>query len=735
MEKQKNFLDDIAMEKPESYKEEVFIPARKGPGRIIAVIVTLLILAAIIFLMQQIGKATIPDMSGWQLSEVQDWISKYHENTILNGVYSKEVQLNGIISQDIEAGKKIDKNTTLTITYSLGADPDESITVPDLKNMSLSDINSWISDNQLSGVTIQTEGSEIIPKDSVISLEYVEGSQEQFLRKYRMVIYVSTGAENMDETIEMTDLYGKTRAELMQWSQENQIQVDIKEEFNQYVDYDKVFEQSIKTDTKITHNDVVSVTISRGKAIKLPDFTGMARSEASDLATLNGISVFYKLVVSTQEADTVLSQDVEAGTEIDGQQVVTLEVAKEDGKSIVPNFAGLTMNEANSLGNLYGIKLFVKNSDEFANNGIVASQSEAAGTKIEEGQIVTITLKKSEDQVVVPDFTGISKNEATIMAQNLGIELLFNEVEITKAKNQTVISQSIKAKAKASQGDTILLDIAVNSGIQAVEVFDMGLKEIQAWAAGKGVNLNVIDFYNSIFPTGNIYYQDIDGGDYIPSNKVLTIYRSLGLVMADNFVGKTKADILSWRDEVNNKGADIKLLFYDDNNTAKSKGVITQQNIYGDLVKINQTISVWVSTSDNGVMIKDFTGANADDLKLWCDTNNVPYIITDCYSDTVAAGTLFGQNYMDTFLPKDQYLRIYNSLGKIYLSDFTNQTKSSLLDWQKDVNSKMGNIKINFIGDYSGTVDTGKIISQSIKDAEIGLDETITVIYSLGLVR
>lgn len=731
MEKPKNFLEDIASEKPESYQEEVFIPAHRGPGRIFAAVAALLIISVIIFIWLQIGKVTVPVMAAWQLSEVQDWVSKHHDNTVLNGVYSKEVAQNGIISQDVEAGKKINKDSTLTVTYSLGADPNEAVAIPDLKSMSLTDIQSWISDNQMSGVTIQYENSDIIAKDSVISLEYVEGSQDQFLRKNRMIIYVSSGPESTDQTVTMPDLYGTTRAALMQWSQENQIPVDIKEEFNNYVDYDKVFEQSIKTDTKITRDDTVSVTISRGKMIKTPDFIGISRTEATDMATLYGVNVFYKLVVSSEEADTVLSQDVATGTEIDGQQLVTLEVAKTDGKSVVPDLVGLTQNEANSLANLYGIKLFVENSDDF-NNGIVDTQSVKSGTKIDEGQVITVSLKENKNVIEVPDFTGMTKNEATIAAQDLNLTLLFNDVETTKAENQIVMDQSIKAKTKVGTDETILLNIAANSGIKAEKVFDMNLKQVQAWAAENGVNLNEIDFYNSDFAAGVLYYQDINSGDYIPSSKIFTVYRSLGLVMADNFIGKTKADILNWRDDVNSKGANINLVFSDDKNTPKAKGTITDQSIYGDLVKLNATIQVWVAFSDDGVLMPNFTGYLADNFKLWCAANNIPYSITDSYSDTDEAGTLFGQNYVDAYLPKNEYLRIYNSLGKIYLKDFTNQSRSSMIDWQKDVNNKNGNLTINFTGEFSSTVDEGNIIYQSSADTDIDIGETITVIYSLG---
>jgi beta-lactam-binding protein with PASTA domain len=671
-------------------------------------------------------------MSDWQLEEVQTWAAKNHENTFLNGVYHNEAVQNSILSQDIDPGIKIKNNSALSVTYSLSADPEEAIELPDFKTMTLSEIKTWISDNQMSGVTIKYETSEVIPKDQVINYEFIEGSLEEFLRKNRMIIYVSTGTEDMDETFEMPDLYGKTRAEVMQWAKEQQTQVTILEIFNEYVGYGLVFEQSIMEDTKITRKDKITVSISRGKPILVPDFFGMSRSEAAELANIYGISVFFKLNISSNEVDTVICQDIAQGTEIDQRQIITVEIAKKEGIIMVPDFTGLTPTEANTLAGLYGIKVFLRNHDTVGDSSRVSSQSIAPGKKIDENQFVTLELVENKYEVAVPDFVGMSKNEAVVLAKNKNIELIFSEVETTETQNQTVIRQDRSANELIEPNDSILLTIAVNSGIKAEYMWSMSLKEAQAWASQNGIVLNVIDYYNSEYPAGLLYSQDCDPKEWIPANKVLTVYHSLGFVMADNFIGKTKAEIIKWRDEVNSKGASIVLSFLVDTNTTKGKGEITNQSILEELVELNKTISVWVSNSDNGVLIKNFEGTDLEDFKLWCDTNKVPYIVTDSYSDICEEGTLFGQNYTDTYLPKDEHLRIYHSLGKLYVKDFTNQTKSTIVEWQREANKKGAKLKIVFVEEYTFNVEKGRIIYQTVMDTEVDQNTSIVVAVSLG---
>ncbi|MDF2941281.1 MAG: serine/threonine kinase [Herbinix sp.] len=633
VEKQKNFLEDLSKEKPESFREEVFVPVQKRPGRIIATLIAIVIVIIFFTFILQLSKITVPDMSKWQLEDVQNWVTKYHDNTQLNGVYNKDISQNIVISQDIKPGKKLKKNQTFTITYSLGADPQEAIVLPEIKNMSLTEIKTWISDNQLGGISIKYETSEVIQKDKVITYEFVDGSAEEFLRKNRMAIYVSSGSEDMSETFQMPDFYGKTRAEVTQWAKEQQIEVTIQEVFNEYVEYGKVFEQSIKKDTKITRKDLITVDISRGKSIQMPEFLGMSRSEATELATIYGMNVFFKLEVSNEEVDTVIRQDIAEGTEIDQKQMITLQIAKEEGKILVPNFTGLNQAEVNNLAGLYGLKVFLRNLEEAGANGIVTSQSIASGERIKEKQIVTLEFKESKT-VTIPNFIGMTKNEATVLAKNLSIDLIFNEVETTKTLNQTITNQNIKANNQIGVGESVLLTLAINSGIRVKNMWNMSLKEAQAWATQKGITLNVVDNYNSEYSAGELYYQDCNANEWLPIGKILTVYHSLGFVMVEDFIGKTKSDILKWRDEINSKGANIELSFTDDTNTAKEKGVITGQSIKGELVALDRSIRVWVSATDNGVLIKNFDGAELEDFKLWCDINDIPYIVKDYYSDT-----------------------------------------------------------------------------------------------------
>jgi Uncharacterized protein conserved in bacteria len=732
MSKQQNFLEELSDKKPESYQEEVFVAAHFNPGRLIVPIIILLFGVAAFLVIVHLGDVTVPDLSDWQLNDIQTWVSKHHDNTLLKGVYSREKEVNCVISQDIKAGTKISRNKTLTVTYSLGADPEEYIKIPDLMKMSSSEIKKWIEDNQLTQATVKSEESDVVPKDTVINYELRDGTEKEYQRKNRLIIYLSSGSASLNETFQMPDLSGKTKTDVQQWAKQQQITIKYKEVFNQDVAYGKVFAQNIEKNTKITRKDTIEVSLSRGKEITVPDFTGMTRSEAQELATLLGISAFFKLIVSKEEPDTVLNQDIAAKTIIDQKQYLTFEVAKKEGKIIVPNFIGLTSSEVNSLAALYGMKVFIKNAEKTGSSGIVAVQSEVPGKIVQDDTIVRLQLKEN-DAVTVPDFIGLSQNKATQLAKNLGIELIFNEKEAMNAENKTVISQDTKAKRKLKTGGTILLSIAINSGIKAENLEDMSLEEAKAWAIQLGITLNVVDSYSDTRKSGKLYDQDCDSGKWIPSNKVLTVYHSLGLVFVPNLIGKTKTDIKSWLDEINSKGAGVRAVYTDDLDTAKSKGTVTSQSVSENLVPLDEKIIFGVSSSDNGLLIKNFEGSNAEDFKLWCKDHSIPYIMKECYSDTLEKDVLYGQNYKDTYLPENTNLRISCSLGKVYVKDFTGCQKSEMTNWQKEVNDKNANIELMFLYEPSMTYAKGSVIYQNIMNQEVSLKTTIMVTLSSGM--
>ena len=732
MEEKSSFLNELTRQKPESFQEESFVPVRKSRVRLFAGLALASAAALITFFLMN-RSVPVPDMSGWSLDEITRWANQNHANTTMKGVYSMDTAADAFISSQPDANTGLKKNDALAVTYSLGPNPDELIVLEDFSTMTVQEVQAFIDSNKLTGVSLKYEYNEIVPKDSVISYELIDGSKERFLRKNRISIYISKGAQQGDYTFKMPNFIGRTKGEAMLWSLENQVEVELKEEFSDYFDYGAIYKQSIKKDTQMTRSEKIVLYLSRGKPREVPDFIGMQKSQITELASLLGLSVGFVYQSDKGTAETALRQDTLPGTQIDVSQKILVTLSKRPDTFEVPDFSGLSAKEAESLAALEGIKVFVKNREGLATSGTekVLEQVPAAGVLSSKDTPVTLVVSSTKGNSLLPDFTGLTRSQATALAKNLSIEVVFNEVSATEAPNNTVTGQSGEAGSPIEAQQALLLDIAVNSGIEVKDLSSLSREEALAWASEKGAVITLVDTYSDTRKAGILYGQTQTTG-YLPQSGRLTLYHSLGPVSVSDFTGKTKPEIIAWQKEVNSKGASVALNFKEDPDSGKAYGTILSQSHKNDLVKLNAAIDVVVSSNTkDGVKVPDFQGVSEAEFRAWCAANSVTYIVRDSYSDIYALGTLYNQNYVNTYIKQGETLRITRSLGPLQAESFTGRSKEEVLAWQVRVNTYGAEIKLSFNEMHSDTAEKGTVMSQS-HYGTLTLGTTLTVTLSLG---
>lgn len=411
----KSFLDDMNNNnKPESFREEEFIKHKRN---LMPSIITgsAILIAAILMILVFARGTTLPDMSGWKKADVKTWADKSNVTVIYVDEYSTELEADAVIESNPAEGTRIGRNGNLTVTVSKGADPNERITFPDIKLMDLTEINEWIEANKLTGVTVRKENSSVVEEDLVINYEVVDGSEDDFLRKNRVRIYVSLGPSVLDETIIVPDFFGSEKSQILRWMSDYGITVEFIEEFSEFVENGRVSYQSIQSYTKMNRTDKLVITMSLGKAIRVPVFTGMSRQEAIDAASNLGISLQYKNEVSSKPVGTVLKQDIEPGTDIHSRQIVILTLASESEFVILPNFIGMTAQDASTLAGIRDIKIFLVDKMGIEDSGKVIGMSIAAGTEINKEDILIIYV--SIGNVYVPDFSVMTRSEVQLWSQ------------------------------------------------------------------------------------------------------------------------------------------------------------------------------------------------------------------------------------------------------------------------------------------------------------------------------
>ncbi|PLW66039.1 Stk1 family PASTA domain-containing Ser/Thr kinase [Streptomyces sp. SCUT-3] len=128
--------------------------------------------------------------------------------------------------------------------------------------------------------------------------------------------------------------------------------------------------------------------------------------------------------------------------------------------SVVPNLKGKTFTEAERSVKNVGL-LVEKGGTEFCDEPVdaVCSQDPEKGTKLAEGETVTVKMSKGEAPVEVPDVVGDKIDEAEQELKDAGFEVTQKQ-EVADEEPGTVLRQSPDGGETAKKGSTIRLVVA-----------------------------------------------------------------------------------------------------------------------------------------------------------------------------------------------------------------------------------------------------------------------------------
>lgn len=335
----KDFLSQFSDEnkKPASFKEEERVPIAKKPFNYKPLIIGLLILAiiggitAFFFLRPTIP---VPYFIGQNKTEVSAWVKQQGiETSGIRAVeeYSLDFAKDTVISQSIEAGKKVKKNVIFTFTISLGADPSEAVAFPDIKAMNRSEIERWISDNQLASAKITTAYSDTVEKDAVINYEIKNADEASFKRGTVLNIAISKGPQPA-KTVTVEDFNKRSLYEAEEWAKTNKINLKKVDVFSDTVTAGSITSQSPLAKAQLKEGETLTVYVSKGKGLTVPNFTAMSESEFKNWQELNNdFPLSLNKQIYSTSSQYILEQSVKAGKVIAMDERVALTVNLGNG--------------------------------------------------------------------------------------------------------------------------------------------------------------------------------------------------------------------------------------------------------------------------------------------------------------------------------------------------------------------------------------------------------------------
>lgn len=308
-----------------------------GIGSAIAVLLT-------VFAYYQLSYVKVPDFTSKEIAEVRTWGSDSGVKIEVAQEYNFKEEINHVIKQDVKADKKMRKGKVLTVTGSLGPDPEEKITLADFSKLSKSEAEAWILEEKAENVTIIENYDDAIKKGTFIKQEFAnkELKPEEYQRKDRLMVYYSKGKEVFDKNIEVAEFKGKPLTEVEEWAKKNEVKLKIVKDFSNTVADGITISQETAKGKKIGKDDVLTIHVSKGKAIEIPDYSQYTMDEAASIEAK--IPVVIKSLYSDYATyGQFISQSVEAGKQFNETDTIPpVTVIYSQGKPYMKDLRGST---------------------------------------------------------------------------------------------------------------------------------------------------------------------------------------------------------------------------------------------------------------------------------------------------------------------------------------------------------------------------------------------------------
>ncbi len=240
---------------------------------------------------------------------------------------------------------------------------------------------------------------------------------------------------------------------------------DVKTEASASVPTDRVVRQDPPAGTKVARNAVVTLFVSSGPPLTtVPDVSGFTVADAQHTLT----NAKFKTRVSARfdakaPKDTVVGVRPGVGARAPEGSIVDLVVSRGAAPISAPQFVGLSLDAARNLAAKNNLKINVdqQTSNDMIPKDTIISQGAPAGTNVDPGSTVGVTLSTGAALVAVPDIGAKAPADAAALLQTMGlVPRLQYIVDATNASG-TVVTQDPPAQTTVPRRSTVTLSVAV----------------------------------------------------------------------------------------------------------------------------------------------------------------------------------------------------------------------------------------------------------------------------------
>jgi serine/threonine-protein kinase len=215
-------------------------------------------------------------------------------------------------------------------------------------------------------------------------------------------------------------------------------------------------------------NPAVALFVSGGPAdVEIPDVAGLSRDDAEQELEQAGFEVSIERQASDQyPGGRAIGTEPPAGDEAPVGSTVTLLVSSGPATVQVPALVGLTLEAARQRLSAKGLELSSTEEESDRPAGEVTGQSPDAGTRVEPGSTVELTVSSGGPATVpLPNLVGQLRRDAVQAVRDLGLVPVVVEQETTiQPQDGRVISQDPAGGESVATGSRVTLTIGVFPG-------------------------------------------------------------------------------------------------------------------------------------------------------------------------------------------------------------------------------------------------------------------------------
>jgi serine/threonine-protein kinase len=411
----------------------------------------------------------------------------------------------------------------------------------------------------------------------------------------------------LNPKIKLTDFTGQRYEEVIEWAKTNDLKVVATKAYSEQIEKGNVISQS-QSNQKLKKGDSFNIVVSDGpdpeEEIEKPDFLSMTRHEINEFIELNKMT---GIKVVTEYSDSVAKDSV-IGIKFEDDELfkrkIKVEITISKGKEsestsvVIPDFSTYSVEMIKEWATQNNVEVELSYSTSYAiAKDQVIKQSIGASKQVSRSTKIEIEISKGK-KVTVPHFAYYSIEDATVWAQNNGIELKIKEKYSDNILKGYAITQSLKKDSIVDEGTELTLDFSLGK-IKLYDFSSQPFLEFQSWFEevnlknGK-LKIKTEYYYSDTVPKGNIISHTKRNSFVDLGSEITVVISKGGGTFLPNFVGMTQ-DEVSLKCTENN----LKCIYVYDNSSIEKGKVISQEINSGSLVSTDELIKIHISKGND----------------------------------------------------------------------------------------------------------------------------------------